>query len=49
MATAIIPRVFKNYINGEWNESTSGRAFENRNPANRDELVVCFRLPPPKT
>ncbi len=42
MATAIIPRVFKNYINGEWNESTSGRAFENRNPANRDELVGMF-------
>ena len=42
MATAVVPRVFKNYINGEWVESTSGRAFENRNPANTDELVGMF-------
>jgi aldehyde dehydrogenase (NAD+) len=42
MATAVVPRVFKNYINGEWLESTSGRAFENRNPADSDELVGMF-------
>ena len=42
MATAVVPRVFKNYINGEWVESVSARAFENRNPANTDELVGLF-------
>jgi alpha-ketoglutaric semialdehyde dehydrogenase len=42
MATAVAPRVFKNFINGEWVESRSGRAFENRNPANTDELVGMF-------
>ncbi|HEY4580228.1 MAG TPA: aldehyde dehydrogenase family protein [Candidatus Acidoferrales bacterium] len=42
MATAVVPRVFKNYINGEWLESASGRAFENRNPADNDELVGMF-------
>jgi aldehyde dehydrogenase (NAD+) len=42
MATAVVPRVFKNYINGEWLESASGRAFENRNPADSDELVGMF-------
>jgi alpha-ketoglutaric semialdehyde dehydrogenase len=42
MATTMVPKVFKNYIHGEWVESVSGRAFENRNPANTDELVGLF-------
>ena len=42
MATAFAPRVFKNFINGEWVEARSGKAMENRNPANRDELVGMF-------
>jgi acyl-CoA reductase-like NAD-dependent aldehyde dehydrogenase len=42
MATAVVPKVLKNFINGEWIESTSGRAFENRNPANTDDLVGMF-------
>lgn len=42
MATSVAPRVFKNYINGEWVESRSGKAYENRNPANTDELVGMF-------
>ena len=42
MATAVVPKVFKNFINGEWVESASGRAFENRNPAKSDELVGMF-------
>jgi acyl-CoA reductase-like NAD-dependent aldehyde dehydrogenase len=42
MATAFAPRVFKNFINGEWVESRSGKAMEDRNPANRDELVGIF-------
>jgi aldehyde dehydrogenase (NAD+) len=42
MATAVAPRIYKNFINGEWVESTSGQAHENRNPANKDELVGMF-------
>src|SRR6201993_2020554 len=42
MATAVAPRVFKNFINGEWVESRSGKAYENRNPANADELIGMF-------
>jgi alpha-ketoglutaric semialdehyde dehydrogenase len=42
MATAAAPRVYNNFINGEWVESRSGQAYENRNPANSDELVGMF-------
>src|SRR5499427_9367233 len=42
MATAVAPRIFKNFINGEWVESRSGKAYENRNPANTEELVGMF-------
>ena len=42
MATAASPRIFKNFIDGEWVESRSGQAYENRNPANTDELVGIF-------
>ena len=31
-----MPETFRNYINGEW---VSGDTFENRNPANTDEVV----------
>ena len=33
---------YKNYIAGEWCEAASGKRFENRNPANWDELVGTF-------
>src|SRR6202047_2528735 len=39
MATAASPRIFKNFINGEWVGSRSGQGYENRNPANTDELL----------
>ena len=42
MATAFAPKLFKNYINGEWVEARSGQAIEDRNPANTDELVGMF-------
>jgi aldehyde dehydrogenase (NAD+) len=42
MATAVAPRIFKNFINGEWVESRSGKAYENRNPANAEELIGMF-------
>ncbi len=33
---------FQNFINGKWVDAKSGRTFENRNPANWDELVGLF-------
>src|SRR6202163_3958311 len=42
MATAASPRIFKNFINGEWVEAKGGKAYENRNPASTDELVGMF-------
>src|SRR6185503_6337680 len=35
--------VFKNYINGEFVESKSGKTFPNVNPANTDETVGLFQ------
>src|SRR3954468_15484218 len=32
-----------NYVNGEWIPSSSGQVFENRNPANSDDLVGEFQ------
>ena len=37
------PKVYKNFVNGEWVESVSGRTFENLNPANRHELIGIFQ------
>jgi alpha-ketoglutaric semialdehyde dehydrogenase len=42
MATIAVPKVHKNYINGEWVEARGGRAIEDRNPADRSELVGLF-------
>ena len=36
-------KVFRNYINGEWAESRSGKTFANINPANTDETVGLFQ------
>ena len=35
---------FQNYIDGRWVDAVSGRTFENRNPANWDEVVGTFPL-----
>jgi aldehyde dehydrogenase (NAD+) len=37
-------RKFQNYIDGKWVDSKSGRTFENRNPANWDEVIGTFPL-----
>src|SRR5947207_227064 len=37
------PKAYKNFIDGEWVESTSGNAFDDVNPANRHELVGMFQ------
>jgi acyl-CoA reductase-like NAD-dependent aldehyde dehydrogenase len=41
MATAS-PRVFQNFINGEWVAPKSGKTIENRNPANTEEIIGVF-------
>jgi len=33
---------FQNYIGGEWRPAASGRTFENRNPADTDDLIGTF-------
>src|SRR5215217_6188421 len=35
--------VFRNYLNGEWAESRSGKTFPNINPANTDETIGLFQ------
>jgi len=37
-----MPREFKNYIDGKWGDASSGKRFENRNPANWDEVLGTF-------
>jgi aldehyde dehydrogenase (NAD+) len=37
-----------NYIDGKWVPSRSGRTEENRNPANRDEVVCTFQASVPQ-
>ncbi len=37
-----MPRKFQNLINGKWVDAKSGKTFENRNPANWDELIGIF-------
>lgn len=36
-------RTFSNFIDGEWVPSRTGKVFENRNPANRDDLIGVFQ------
>jgi aldehyde dehydrogenase (NAD+) len=33
---------YKNYIGGKWVQSKEGRTFEDRNPANRDDIIGIF-------
>jgi aldehyde dehydrogenase (NAD+) len=37
-----MPKKFQNFIAGKWVDARSGKTFENRNPANWDELVGTF-------
>ena len=43
IGTATRPRVFKNFIDGEWVEASTGETFENRNPADTRDLVGIFQ------
>jgi alpha-ketoglutaric semialdehyde dehydrogenase len=42
MASSYTPKVYSNFINGEWVPSRAGATFEDRNPANTDDLVGIF-------
>ncbi len=37
------PKIYKNFINGEWVDSSCGQTFENRNPADWRDLVGIFQ------
>ena len=43
MATRTAATTYKNFINGEWVPSRSGQTFENRNPANTEDLIGHFQ------
>jgi alpha-ketoglutaric semialdehyde dehydrogenase len=43
MATTTAVTTYKNYIDGQWVASSSGRTFENRNPADTDDLIGVFQ------
>ncbi len=42
MATEIAVETQSNFIGGKWVPAASGQTFENRNPADRDDLVGLF-------
>jgi alpha-ketoglutaric semialdehyde dehydrogenase len=44
MATVVSPRIFKNFINGEWVSPSSGKTHLNHNPANTAQIVGEFPL-----
>jgi aldehyde dehydrogenase (NAD+) len=41
--TAVDVRTFRNFIDGSWVPSRSGRTFENRNPADHDDVLGVFQ------
>ncbi len=43
-----MPRQYKNFINGEYVASKSGKTYENRNPADQDDLIGVFPLSGPE-
>ena len=42
-ARAMAAKTYKNLIGGEWVESRTGQTFENRNPADSNDLVGIFQ------
>jgi alpha-ketoglutaric semialdehyde dehydrogenase len=43
MPTTMNATVYHNFIDGAWAPSQSGETFENRNPANTDDLIGVFQ------
>lgn len=48
MPTATNVVTYQNFINGEWVSSASGEVFENRSPANTDDLIGLFQKSTPE-
>ena len=36
-------KAYRNFIDGEWTESSSGRSLENRSPSDRSDIVGTFQ------
>src|ERR1700745_2743184 len=43
MGTATRPKIYKNFIDGEWVEASTGETFENRNPADTRDVIGIFQ------
>jgi alpha-ketoglutaric semialdehyde dehydrogenase len=43
MGTGTRTKVYKNFIDGEWVEASTGQTFENRNPADTRDVVGIFQ------
>jgi len=43
MPTSVTATTYNNYIDGRWAPSASGETFENRNPADNDDLIGVFQ------
>src|SRR5687767_13627396 len=43
MPSTLNATIYDNFINGRWAPSESGHTFENRNPANSDDLIGLFQ------
>jgi alpha-ketoglutaric semialdehyde dehydrogenase len=43
LGTGTRTRVYKNFIDGEWVEASTGQTFENRNPADTRDVVGIFQ------
>ena len=43
LGSSTAPKVYKNFIDGEWVESSTGETFENRNPADTRDVVGIFQ------
>jgi acyl-CoA reductase-like NAD-dependent aldehyde dehydrogenase len=43
MGTATRTKVYKNFIDGEWVEASTGQTFEDRNPADTRDVVGIFQ------
>src|SRR5438067_11899880 len=37
-----MPETFKNFAGGQWLAPATGASFENRTPADRDDIIGCF-------
>src|SRR5258708_38269305 len=43
LGTSPTTKVYKNFIDGEWVDSSTGETFENRNPADTRDVVGIFQ------